>query len=130
MCNLEEPRSASGPVLCDKAKRLILRCVLEGDRNTEIRAALRKAQHIHNLSDAALYRYRQMPLIREARLQALVNIKDVGVVSLARRIEALNDAAQDLIIAFKRTCDNVEKATLARAFVLVCREIFAPGRSR
>ena len=123
MCNLEEPRSASGPVLCDKAKELILRCVLEGDRNTEIRAALRKAQHIHSLSDAALYRYRQMPLIREARVQALINVRDVGVVSLARRVERLNDAAEDLIKAFKQTRDYVEKATLARAFVLVCREI-------
>ena len=123
MCNLEEPRSASGPVLCDKAKELILRCVLEGDRNTEIRAALRKAQHIHSLSDAALYRYRQMPLIREARVQALINVRDVGVVSLARRVERLNDAAEDLFQQMRKTRDNLEKASLARVFVLVCREI-------
>ena len=123
MCNLEEPRAASGPALCDAAKELIVRGILEGEPNVQIRAALKKNKHHHELSGQTFCTYRKMPIVLEARVQSLVNIRDVGVVSLARRIEALDGVAQDLSKAFKQTRDYVEKATLARAFVLVCREI-------
>lgn len=124
MCNLEEPRSSGGgPALCDAAKTLIITCILEGEANAQIRAALKKTGHVHDLSNNAFSAYRNHEVVVKARQTALLNVKDMGIVSLARRIEALNDQAEDLFALCKKSKDAKEKATLARSAVLTVREL-------